>query len=84
MSGGDIFRLSKLMGHRSVKITQDTYAHLAPEAWTQDYARIAFHIPSEPAKVYEIARDERGKLAGRRTVTVEQRWNTADEARKRA
>jgi len=28
-------------------------------------ARLAFHMPSEPAKVYEIARDEHGKLAGR-------------------
>jgi integrase/recombinase XerD len=73
LSGGDIFRLSKLMGHRSVKVTQDTYAHLAPEAWTQDYARIAFHVPSEPAKIYEIRRDENGKLAGRTAITIDAR-----------
>lgn len=82
LSGGDIFRLSKLMGHRSVKITQDTYAHLAPEAWQQDYARISFHVPSEPAKVYEIVRDERGKLAGRRSATVGVGWESANDKRK--
>ncbi len=65
MSGGDIFRLSKLLGHSSVKITQDTYAHLAPEAWSQDYSRVAFHVPSETAKVYEFKRGEDGKMLGK-------------------
>lgn len=46
MSGGDIFRLSKLLGHSDVKITRDTYAHLAPEAWQQDYARVSFRVPA--------------------------------------
>ena len=73
LGGGDIFRLSKLMGHSNVKITQQTYAHLAPEAWQQDYARLAFHVPSEPAKVYEIMRGENGKVAGRRAITVDAR-----------
>lgn len=68
MSGGDIFRLSKMLGHANVKITQKTYAHLAPEAWQQDYHRLAFHCPSEPAKVYEFARDENGKMAGKRAI----------------
>lgn len=73
MSGGDIFRLSKLMGHRDVKVTTKTYAHLAPEAWSQDYARLAFSAPSEPGKVYEIRRDDRGKLAGRSSVVLDAR-----------
>jgi len=73
MSGGDIFRLSKLMGHRKVEITQRTYAHLAPEAWQMDYGRIAFHVPSEPAKVVEFVRNAEGKLAGRRSVMVDAR-----------
>ena len=47
MGGGDIFRLSKLLGHADVKITRDTYAHLAPEAWQQDYGRVGFRMPSE-------------------------------------
>lgn len=54
MGGGDIFRLSKLLGHSDVKVTRDTYAHLAPEAWQQDYGRVAFRVP-EMAKVIAIA-----------------------------
>ena len=73
LGGGDIFRLSKLMGHRDVKITQKTYAHLAPEAWQQDYGRLAFHVPSSPAKVCEFVRDDRGKLAGTRSVVIDAR-----------
>jgi integrase len=71
LGGGDIFRLSRLLGHASVTITQKVYAHLAPEAWQQDYHRLAFDVPSEPAKLYEIRRDDRGKLAGRRVRSVD-------------
>lgn len=70
MGGGDIFRLSRMLGHANVQITQRTYAHLAPEAWQQDYHRLAFHVPAEPAKVVEFMRDEQGKLAGRRAVLI--------------
>jgi integrase/recombinase XerD len=31
-SGGDIFKLSKILGHSSVAITQQVYAHLHPDA----------------------------------------------------
>ena len=82
MSGGDLFPLSKLMGHADVKITQKTYAHLAPEAWHQDYHRLAFHVPTEPARVFEIVRDGRGKLAGRRSITVDARETADPGARK--
>jgi len=68
LSGGDIFRLSKMLGHANVSITQKTYAHLAPEAWQQDYHRLAFHCPSAPARVYEFKRDANGRLAGRRSL----------------
>jgi len=80
MSGGDIFRLSKLMGHADVKVTQRTYAHLAPEAWHQDYQRLAFHMPSAPAKVVEFVQDVRGKLAGRRALQVDARAMVAPAA----
>jgi hypothetical protein len=52
------------MCHADVNIAQKTYAHLAPEASHQDDHRLAFHMPSEPARVFEVVRDERGKLAG--------------------
>jgi hypothetical protein len=51
-----------------VKITQSRYAHLAPEAWQQAYHRVAFHVPSEPAKVVELVRGAGGRLAGRRAI----------------
>lgn len=47
LDAGDIFRLSKILGHSSVVITQKTYAHLAPEAWQQDYHRVTFTLPNE-------------------------------------
>lgn len=47
LDGGDIFRLSKILGHSSVVVTQKVYAHLAPEAWEQDYHRLAITLPSE-------------------------------------
>lgn len=68
LSGGDIFRLSRMLGHANVTITQRTYAHLAPEAWQQDYGRLSFHCPAEPAKVYEFRRGENGKMLGKRSL----------------
>jgi hypothetical protein len=80
-AAGDIFRLSKLLGHRSVTITEQWYAHLAPEAWQQDYGRLVFHVPTEPAKVYELVRDERGKLAGRRVVAGDARETAPEDVK---
>lgn len=73
LASGDIFRLSKLLGHRSVVITEQWYAHLSPEAWQQDYARLKFRVPTETAQIYQFVRDEGGKLAGRRVVGGENR-----------
>lgn len=56
MSGGDIFRLSKILGHSKVEITAKTYAHLAPEVWRQDYHRVAFAVPGDGAKVIALPR----------------------------
>lgn len=70
MEGRDIFRLAKMLGHKSVTITEEWYAHLAPEAWQQDYGALAFHVPVETAKIYEFKRDENGKLAGRRVLSA--------------
>ncbi len=36
MNGGNIYRLSKILGHSSVTVTE-RYAHLAPDAFEQDY-----------------------------------------------
>ena len=69
MNGGDIFRLSKILGHKSVQLTQDTYAHLAPDVWSQDYGRVTFTVPAEAA-VYRFERAEGGRITGRKLVAV--------------
>ncbi|MBN2196839.1 MAG: hypothetical protein JW751_28800 [Polyangiaceae bacterium] len=38
MRGGDIFKLQKILGHQSIDMTM-RYAHLAPEAFAEDYGR---------------------------------------------
>jgi hypothetical protein len=35
-------------------ITQRTYAHLAPEAWTADYGRVRFVIPTAADNVRQL------------------------------
>lgn len=72
-ASGDIFRLSRLMGHANVQITSKVYAHHAPDIWTQDHARIVFRCPDEPAKIVEFKRTADGKLAGRSAVIVDAR-----------
>ncbi|MBX3159530.1 MAG: tyrosine-type recombinase/integrase [Deltaproteobacteria bacterium] len=46
IDGGDIFKLSKILGHSSVAITERTHAHLKPDAYEADYGRVQFGMPS--------------------------------------
>ena len=46
IDGGDIFKLSKILGHATVTITERTYAHLKPDAYEADYGRVAFRMPT--------------------------------------
>ena len=39
MNGGSIFRLQRILGHQSIDMTM-RYAHLAPEAFAEDYGRL--------------------------------------------
>lgn len=54
IDGGDIFKLSRILGHSSVAITERTYAHLKPDAFEADYGRVAFQMPAY-AKVLAFA-----------------------------
>jgi integrase len=53
-SGGDIFKLSKILGHSSVAITQEVYAHLQPDAFSEDYSRVAFAMPESSGVVLQL------------------------------
>jgi integrase len=60
LDGGDIFRLSKILGHSNVMITQKVYAHLAPEAWEQDYHRVFFVVP-DTGTIYALTKRKQQK-----------------------
>ncbi|RLB55673.1 MAG: hypothetical protein DRI90_19265 [Deltaproteobacteria bacterium] len=46
MKGGDIFKLQKILGHKTVQMTM-RYAHLAPQAFKDDYGRFGASFESE-------------------------------------
>ncbi len=58
LDGGDIFKLSKILGHSSVTITEKTYAHLRPDAYEADYGRVKFRMPSETASPLRLPSDQ--------------------------
>ena len=53
MNGGDVFKLQKILGHRSIEMTM-RYAHLAPHAFADDYGRLpdisALAVSGAPAE----------------------------------
>ncbi len=57
-SGGDIFKLSKILGHSSVAITQHVYAHLHPDAFAEDYSRVAFAMPQKMRAVVQLQQQQ--------------------------
>lgn len=44
MECGDLFKLQRILGHKSIKMTQ-RYAHLAPHAFADDYGRLSSLAP---------------------------------------
>jgi integrase len=53
--GGDLFKLQKILGHQSVQMTM-RYAHLAPDAFNDDYGRLGTEIAAGDAVVVELNR----------------------------
>jgi integrase len=51
VDGGDIFKLSRILGHS----TERTYAHLKPTAFSEDYGRVRFVVPADGSNVVPFA-----------------------------
>jgi integrase len=50
MDGGDLFKLQKILGHKTVQMTM-RYAHLQPSAFVEDYGRMTGLVPGDGAQV---------------------------------
>lgn len=57
--GGNIFRLSRYLGHSSVRVTERIYAHMIPADFEQDWDRNCLRIGEAPAKVIELVAGSR-------------------------
>lgn len=53
MKGGDIFKLQKILGHKTVQMTM-RYAHLAPHAFAEDWGRFSDTGVGQVADVIEL------------------------------
>jgi len=69
--GGDIFRLSKYLGHATVLITERTYAHLVPDDYSKDWGRVSVRVLFDDAEVISIAVERREKASGETSILVE-------------
>ena len=59
LKGGDIFRLQKILGHKSVTMTM-RYAHLAPAAYVEDHGRFGDYISGRVGKVVGLTAKKSG------------------------
>ncbi len=53
MRGGDLFKLQKILGHKSVEMTL-RYAHLQPSAFAEDFGRMSGLAPGQGGEVCEL------------------------------
>jgi site-specific recombinase XerD len=49
--GGDLFKLQKILGHQTMR-----YAHLAPDAFKEDWSRFGAQLATGDAEIIELKR----------------------------
>ncbi|MFH1529197.1 MAG: tyrosine-type recombinase/integrase [Pseudomonadota bacterium] len=55
MNGGDIYRLQRVLGHRSIVMTE-RYSHLSPTAFSADYAILGVDGLERPKRVGDVVK----------------------------
>lgn len=60
MKGGDLFKLQKILGHKSMAMTL-RYAHLQPSAFAEDYGRFGVGDPAHSGSVVELPVSRRAR-----------------------
>ncbi len=55
MEGGDIFKLQRILGHKSQEMTQ-RYAHLSPDAFSKDFGLFGGRGDMDTGKVLDLAK----------------------------
>ena len=62
MSGGNMFKLQRILGHKSAVTTR--YSHLAPDAFAENYRGLAGDPDAGAASVHDLD-EARGAVAAR-------------------
>jgi hypothetical protein len=60
-SGGDVFKLQRILGHKSVTTTM-RYSHLAPKAFEEDLDRFGASANEHETDEVEVLRGENRRL----------------------